>query len=497
MNRQELVARLDRLGIALMLAVALLLRSNLSYRTIFLDEAINLFGGWQMLHGQDPHLIHIHMGWPALSLLPLGLAGWLGGIEAVRALNALLGVLTVLVVMLIARRVYGRAAGFIAGGIYASYGSAIFISTFATYDALSVLLASLAVYLWLVALAENRRRLYALGSLTMALAVLTKYAAVMVAAVSVTWVAISVLQQHNTLRRSTQRGLPALDQRALVQLVPIVLPLLILPAYLVLLRGPLSELWQSQVLTKQSPESGVFLEMAVSFAYHLGPLLLLGVPALMQQGKRGSNLGLLAIGLSLIPYQLLNRDINTLGKHCNYMVTALAPLAAGGVMVLAGRLERRATEERRALVTGGMALVVVAFMALSGRPMLSGYRGYWTDTTELMRYLRSAVSEGEVILMEQGQVGRYYLIEKGQRGHVPREVVDTWWYEDEQGRGTAAYRRAVVDKRFDWIVIDYMVTPELDHELLPLMAGRYELAASFPARLWGLYGQIDVFRAIR
>lgn len=72
-----------------------------------------------------------------------------------------------------------------------------------------------------------------------------------------------------------------------------------------------------------------------------------------------------------------------------------------------------------------------------------------------------------------------------------------WWYEDEEGGGKGAYERAIPQKRFAFVVFDYTVTEDaFDKELIPLMEGRYELEASFPARIYGGYGQIDVFRAI-
>jgi len=181
MKRQRLISTLDRVGIVLMLAVAALLRSNLSYRTAFIDEAISLYKGWQMLQGQETYGLTTRVGWPILSYIPLGLAGWLGGVELARGLNALFGILTVLFVMMAARKMYGEIAGYIAAGIFAVYGPAIFISTFAHSDSLSVLLVSIAIYLWVTALTEDKNRLYALGSLAMTFAVLTKYAAVMVA----------------------------------------------------------------------------------------------------------------------------------------------------------------------------------------------------------------------------------------------------------------------------------------------------------------------------
>jgi VIT1/CCC1 family predicted Fe2+/Mn2+ transporter len=115
MKRQRLVSVLDKTGTVLTLAVAALLRSNLNYRTAFVDEAISLWGGWRMLHGQETYAMTTRVGWPVLSYIALGLAGWLGVLEYARGLNAIWGVITVLFVMMITRKVYGTVAGYIAG----------------------------------------------------------------------------------------------------------------------------------------------------------------------------------------------------------------------------------------------------------------------------------------------------------------------------------------------------------------------------------------------
>jgi hypothetical protein len=493
-NKEWWASWLDRLGFALTLAVALLLRSDLGYRTAFVDEATNLHGGWRMLQGQGTYAINYHMGWPVLSFVPLGLADSLGGLTAARGLNALLGSITVLLVVMIARRVYGRAAGYVAGAIYAIYGPAIFISTFATYDALSVLLVTTGLYLWLAALLGRNARLYAPGSVAMALAVLAKYAALAVVGLGAAWVAIAAAGRRLAQPAGEDGRGQVAAYGALSELAFIGLPLLILPAYGLLMRGPLLEVWRSQVLTKQVSEAGTVPNILRQTLHYLGPLLPLGACALLEPRRRAASSGLAAIGAGMLLYHLLNRDTSTLFKHTCYIAVGLAPLAAGG---LVAALKRLAAGRHESLAISAAGLLTVAVMAVSGQRMLPGLRSYWPDTTELMGYLQSAVSEGDTILMEEGAVGEYYLIAKGAPGHIPQAVADTWWYSDEHGGGKEAYKRSVVGRRFDWIVFHYGATRELGQELLRLMAGRYRLVASFPARIFGDQGTIDLFKATR
>ena len=135
MKNDKLLSILDKLGIVLPLVFALLLRSNLSYRSAFIDEAMNIFYGQEVLHGRSTYIQDFHMGFAAFTQIPMALADQVGGLELARGLSLVLGLLTVLFVTLTARKAYGKIAGFIAGGIVAAYAPAIFTSTFAHYDA--------------------------------------------------------------------------------------------------------------------------------------------------------------------------------------------------------------------------------------------------------------------------------------------------------------------------------------------------------------------------
>ena len=498
MKRQRLLSVLDKTGIVLTLAVAALLRSNLNYRTAFVDEAISLYKGWQMLNGQETYGLTTRVGWPILSYIPLGLAAWLGGVESARGLNALFGVITVLFVMMIARKVYGKVAGYIAAGIFAVYGPAIFISTFAHSDSLSVLLVSIAVYLWVTALSGDKSYLYVLGSLAMTFAVLTKYPAVMVAVLSVVYGTMVAIKAMISVTRSDSEEMSIrLDSSILKKLVLTGLPFLLLLLYALAFKAQLAELWQRQVLTKQSTNPNIEWTILKSFVNYLWLPLLLGLFALDERRNRVVSVGLLVVGLSMLPYHLLNKDDSTLFKFTCYVLVGLAPLAAGGVVTtLRDLVGQKLTRVKLSIVSGVLGLVVVGYLGIVGQRMLPGLRSYWSDTTELMEYLRNNVKQGDTILMEGGVVAQYYLIEKGVPEHIPHRVVDTWWYEDEQGGGKEAYERAITQKRFDFIVFDYTATEDFDKELILLMQNRYELQASFPAHIFGEYGEIDVFKAI-
>lgn len=498
MRRHSLSPWLNRCGCVLLLLAAAFLRSDLSYRTPFVDEAINMYEGWRVLNGQTTHVMKFHMGYFPFSCLPLGLAGWVGGVVYARALNAVWGVLTVWVVMMAARRLYGSIAGYVAGAMFAVFAPAIAVSTLATYDSLSILFTSIAVYLWIEAALQGKDRMYVLGSLAMTLAVLVKYSAVMVAVATVAYGTVAAIRRASayTGGRSPGRRI-RVDGGVLRESVAAASPFVLLVLYALVYRGQLLQVWQGQILVKQSSDPEALREILKLLARYLWLPALLALPALLSRERRALSSGLLAVALAMVPYHLANRDSITLWKHTCYMLVGLAPLAAGGLACLAGLLRRWLPRLNQSIANGVLALIVVGYTGLTGQEMLFGLRSFWPDASELIPFLRAQVTQGDVLLMEGGAVGKYYLVEKGSPGHIPEEIFDTWWYEDEHGQGVEAYKRAIGAQRFDLVVFDYAFTPDLDRDLLALMQGSYEARASFPARVFGEYGTVDVFKPIR
>ena len=490
---------LDIAAVLLVLVTSVHLRGDLQYRTAFLDETINMYDGWRFLAGYGTEAITFHMGWFPFSYVPLGLAGWWGGVELARAVNVLWGLLTIVLVLLTARGLYGRLAGYTAAGIFAVYGPAIDIHTLATYDSLSVLFAGVALFLWLKAWQRSSTLLGAAGTLAMTLSVLTKYTAGLLAAPVALYILAVGLRRSFLTDDSTGDTLlihPRLDRIRNVALV--LSPFLIIVVFLAVFRNQLAQLLQLQILTKRITEPNVEWAIVSAFAGYLGVPALLALPALVSPKHRIATVGLMLVAMSMVPYHLLNKDNTTLFKHSCYMLLGLAPLAAGGVVAIGPWLQDRLGLRPREdlAVRCVLGLMAITILGILGQQILPGLRSYWPDTTQTMAYLRTQIEEGDSVLMEGGWVGRYYLIQKGEPGHRPAEVVETWHFADEVGFGTEAYERAIVAQRFDWIILDDQLTPELNDRLRSLIPGRYQLVAVFPARVYGYQGQIEIFKAV-
>jgi hypothetical protein len=486
----------DRALMGGILLLAAMLRTNLNYRSAFVDEAISLYGGWSMLQGRHTFLLNTYMGWPLITCIPLGLMDRVGGLSAARGLSAVFGVLTVALVMLTARRLYGRVAGYLAGGIWAVSDIAIFLSTFAYADVFSLFFLSAGFYAWAVAFTGRKRWLYPTGSLLLVLGVLAKYNAIIPVLVATLYGTALMLGAMVRITDSDTDGWTLhMNRVRLLDLALGLAPFILLPLYAFIVREALLEVWSTQVLVKSTPHAGIEMDILNEFLIYTWLPLALGLPALMVREKRQLNLGLLLVGVSLLGYHLLNRDQSTVFKLTAYGLVTLAPLGAAGLITLVKLFTRR-DETLRRNALAGLAVVMMIYLGFSGQQRLPGLRSYWSDASEVIEFLRQEVQEGDILLMEGGQVGNYYLIARGEPGRIPEHVFDTWWYQDEQGSGLEAFQRGITEQRFAWIIFDYDFTPELHEIFFEAMEGRYRLETTFPARRYGYAGRIDLFAPI-
>ncbi|PWH14972.1 MAG: hypothetical protein DDG58_12070 [Ardenticatenia bacterium] len=482
-------------AVLLLMILAALLRWNWDYRSASVDEASNLFNGWLLLQGQEVHTMAYQPTWPYMGMLPLGWVDMWGGLIAARALNSVWGVLSVSLVALTARSAFGVPAGILAGVVLAVYGPAIHLSTFASHDSLAIFLLCLALYLWTIATLRGRAWLLPLGSLAMVGAVLTNYILLMVAAGTLVYLTLTGAIAQIRRGKTPDDTWP--HPMRWGWLVSLWLPFLLLIGYGWYYRVELSQLWQAHVLTSHLPQPLITWDFVKPLRDYLWAPFLAGLLAFDRSGRRLFAGWLWLLAFILIAHQWYSQDATRLVPQTVYIMVSLAILAGGGLVTLARGWEAKAA--RRAAVAAALMLSIalLSHLGLEGQKVLPGLRSYWPETSPLMAFLRNRVSDGDVILMEEGAVGRYYLIAHGTPGHIPAQVWDTWYYQDETGRGSdaALYERAIAQQRFDYVVFDYNVTKELDQAVLPALRRGYRLIATFPTQT-GNSQPIEVFEKI-
>jgi len=163
-HRLKRTAKLRAMGRWPLVAV-LVVQTVLSLRlvradTAFQDEALYLWAGhleWaHVLHGAPlPPFPSYFSGAPVI-YPPLGaLADSLGGLVAARILSLAFMLGTTIALWAIADRMFGRRAAFFAAALFAVLGPTLHVGSFATYDAMSLFLLSLAS--WLVVRAGDKQ----------------------------------------------------------------------------------------------------------------------------------------------------------------------------------------------------------------------------------------------------------------------------------------------------------------------------------------------------
>jgi 4-amino-4-deoxy-L-arabinose transferase-like glycosyltransferase len=134
----------------------LLLRAD----TAFEDEATYLWAGHleiaHWLHGTPVPVFQSYFSGAPVIYPPLGaVADSIGGLLAARILSLGFMLLATVLLWSCARRLFGRQAAFFAAALFAVLGPTLHLGAFATYDALSVFLISLAA--WFVVRAADTR----------------------------------------------------------------------------------------------------------------------------------------------------------------------------------------------------------------------------------------------------------------------------------------------------------------------------------------------------
>jgi Dolichyl-phosphate-mannose-protein mannosyltransferase len=147
-----------------MLAAVLVVQAVLSLRlvradTAFEDEAAYIWAGhleWShWLHGTPvPHFAAYFSGAPVLYPPVAALADHVGGLAGARILSLAFMLASTAVLWATASRLAGRRAAFFAAALFAVAGPTLHLGAFATFDALSVLLVSVAA--WVVVRAGDR-----------------------------------------------------------------------------------------------------------------------------------------------------------------------------------------------------------------------------------------------------------------------------------------------------------------------------------------------------
>ncbi len=414
----------------------------------FQDEGLYVYMGHRVLSqltGGAPLIEYpgsYFSGAPDFYPVLAALADGLGGLQAARDLSLAMVIVTMIAVDGIARNLFGRLAGVLAAASFAVCGSVIFLSQWATFDALAMMMAALAAWLAVVSTKRDGLLMAPVVGLLLFGAAYAKYAG----AVFIPIVAgLAVATGWSTYGWRIVR-------RALFMVVTTVVVFL----FVVLL-------WNRELLAglRQTTTDRSILhhasstDLSVDVLTWIGPWLGLaaigGLVRLIRPGSSGRVtmvlvVGVLLVGSVLAPAQQVHLgEFTSLNKHVAFGIVFAS--------VLIGDLAARMARLRWTLV---LAPLTIGALLVYGLHFGSWFRTGYSDDTALQAVLKTAAAAnpGQPILGEQPAAQRYELMDQT----APGQWYDTWELRYRGLTGSEAYTQAVNDHYFGVIYLDLSTT---------------------------------------
>lgn len=410
-------------------------------------------------------------GAPGFYPVLAALADSLGGLPAVRDLSLLFVVVTMIATYGLGRQLFGRWPGLLGAACFACCGPVIYLSQWATFDSLTLMLAALAAWLAVFSAKTEGLLRAPFVAMLLAAAVFAKYAGAMflpvVAALAVAagwsrfgWV---VVRRAIFLASATS----------------------VLFLFVLLLFGRRMLAGLAQTTTQRdilNPTSTT--ELATRVVMWIGPALALALGGGLLRLRRQAGVVLVLLaGSVLAPLQQIHLGEGTsLSKHVAFGLIFAAPLIGVLLAALA-----RVRLGRLPGVLVPVVLAVIGTLGVQGLHDAGRFLTAYPDDSEFRDFLQQAVAAnaGRPVLGEQSSAQRYEL----RRQVQPWQWTDTYVFSYQGLSGPAAYRQAVRDHYFGVIYLNF-TTPN-SHEIiksLGIAQGRdhyYHLVAEVPGFIHG------------
>ena len=478
-RRRKWVSRAVLLAILAVQAVLSLRMTN----TAFEDEALYLTAGHQEL----AHLLYgvplpsdyasFFSGSPVLYPILGALADTWGGLAAARHVSLLAMLTTTALLYSLTRRLFNERVGLCAAVIFSVTESAIFLGNFATYDAPALCL--LAVAAWIaVRTAAFRWPVYLLAAPVAALAVGTKYAALLFVPTVVVLAGLSAW--------------PYRGRRALIPPVVLTIAMVALLAGALHLAGHDYLLAVKGTTTARAPGTTPTIALlkdcllwgSLPFALAVIGTLAYALRPSNEPGERmappGSRRRRIALGVVLTGTALLApadqihlHTATSFQKHIGFGLFFAAPMAGIGLARIIGPHFHRAQ----------FGVAVWGSCLLLGMVQAGHLYDSWPNARPLVAELSRYLAPHAHYLVEVSEIPSYYLM------YNPDARADQFSstffisYTDKNGTtltGDAGYEQAIRDGYFRVVAYDDTVTVPLDRILARMLTAdpQYRLAAT-------------------
>ncbi len=379
--------------------------------TAFEDEAAYLWAGhleWShWLHGTPiPHFPAYFSGAPVIYPPLAAAADSLGGLTAARVLSLIFMLGVTLLLWATAGRLAGRRAAFFASALFAVAAPTLHLGSFATYDALALMLTSLAA--WLVVQAAVRPATPVVSDATgwmaaagvcLALANATAYTSALLDPVVILLALVTAFPRPG--------GKVAAIRVATITVVTGVLLTAGVLAGGTFYATGVSSTTLARVAGTDSPLT--VLQQSWSWSGLIVVVALCGVVMSFltaETAVRRWLFGLLTVAALIIPAEQARlHTVDSLAKHVDVGIW-FAAIAAGYAV---DKLITAAASHHRT-VTASAVVVALAFPLTLGADQARGLATAWPDSTSLIAILALKMNGGTGhLLVEDPSIAEYYL----------------------------------------------------------------------------------------
>jgi 4-amino-4-deoxy-L-arabinose transferase-like glycosyltransferase len=474
---------------AVLLFVSYMVRiHNLSYNTLFLDEAINVVVGEDLLQGNfSRNAIAFHFGsylYPAVSAI----INRMGGVETIRLASTLLMCLTAIFIYLTTRDLFGRKASLLGMMLFSFNGNILNLGQLAVYDALALPFLAASLYLLVAATAseQNQRRFLVAASVCAILATLSKYIGLIyLPALFITALALFLW-----------RGIPmrpAIRSLFIYFVLPVVQ---VLGFYGAFYHRELVQVYQEQQFFSLAPRSIILeiidQEIGIITLLALMGLALLGfaiahnrdlnTQPLSRSDRARFNWRTFPPAYRILLFALLSlllctwlaaplqhwftANSRSLWKHCAYSLIFLCPLAGYCVARVVDSLRPR----NRVVNAIGIVFLCAGTLYFADRALDSNwlFRESWPNAEQVVSYLRNAgLSDNSRVLAEDMDIYEYYFASEIDN----RQVWNNFWYMEYGGKsGQEGALAAIHDRAFDFIIVEDYYFPGIRERINPILS---------------------------
>ena len=353
---------------------------------------------------------------------------------------------------LVTGRLYGRPPAVFSSACYALIGSVLFLSRLATYDAMCLLLITVAAGLAVLG-GASRRPWWVLGiGPVMVLAILAKYAALLFVPTSFALLGCLAL---------TTLGWRRALARLSVALASFAVSLVI--AYRLMDKGAFHGIagsTTSRAVGDKAPRLGLTLHvLQMGGAVYL--VAFAGLLLAMRLSWRSRLIAVVLFGSSLLVpfYHVYKQEPTSLDKHIAYALFFAAPLAGYALSWLAGAGRRPLSMPHRGYWVASVAVVLVigTLGMIQARNLYAG----WPNSSQLSTALHAQLRDGSGrILAEDIEVSQFDAL----------DVTDPWQWENlyypyylDPARkplyGDAAIVAAVKNRFYNWVELSFIYLP--------------------------------------